>query len=169
MKKAIHLYNDNNISEALSIICINAGTMSFELGDYEIADKHFAKALRISEQFGGQMGFWCCRSHAILHYIAALIAVRHGNPEKALSDLKQAKDFVENHHDGIIAGFILRTKIEISARMIGGTNIANVFAAYVPLATEDYHRQYKAILGKHGSIYQMKRLKTGHYYNSMRK
>ena len=159
-EKAINLYNDNNISEALSIICINAGAMSFELGEYEIANKHFAKALRISEQFGGQMGFWCCRSHAILHCITALIAVRHGNAVKALADLKQAKDFFETHSDGIVAGFILRVKTEIAAKMASDSHTAKVFVAYLPLTVEDYHRQYKAVLGKHSSIYQMQRLKN---------
>jgi DNA-binding SARP family transcriptional activator len=132
-EKAVALYSDQYVGEALSIIFISAGTMAFELEDYEKASKYFAEARRCGEQFGGQMGFWCRRSHCILDCISALIAVRQGNLAEGLKCLKRAERFFEQHSDGYAAGFAWRAKAEIAARMDGDGRIRKVFAEYLSL------------------------------------
>ena len=116
-EKAIALHDDHNISEALSIIYIHAGIMAFELEDYEKVDRYFGEALRVSEQFGGQMGYWCSRSHAILHLIAALVALRRGNLATGLAELKLGEAFLRDRSDDVVKGFILRVKTEIAGVM----------------------------------------------------
>lgn len=157
-EKAISLYSGQNVCEALAIIFINAGVAAFELEDYAKTDSYFAEALRGGEQFGGQMGFWCLRSHCILYCVAALIAVRQGNLTEGLCCLKRAECFFKQHSDWYAARFVLRAKTEIAARMEGDERIRQVFAEYLPLPSQSYYRQSREVFSRRDDRYPLQTL-----------
>ena len=157
-EKAITLYNGQNTGEALVVICTNAGAMAFELEDYEKVDTYFAKALRVSEQFGGQTGFWCSRSLCILKAFSSLVAVRQDNPLVALAYLQEAEHVWGQHADWYMAGIMLRAKAEIAALMVGDRQLRKVFTAYLQLSAAEYYQQSKKIFVKHGEVYQLRSL-----------
>jgi len=157
-EKAINLYNQHNVGEALSIIYINAGYMAFELGDYEKARKYFEEALRVSKQFREQMGYWCLRSQCTLNCSLALIAVREGRPAEGLKYLKRADGFFENHSDLYESGLTLRVKTEISVHMNSDIRIKKIFAEYLLLSVQAYYQPSKEIFSKLGDTYQLQAL-----------
>ena len=157
-EKAITLYGEQTISEALSIICINAGTMAFELADYAQTEMYFGKALRISDQFGGQMGYWCRRSHCGLEAISALMDVRQGKPAEALQCLRQAECFLERPADWYALGVILRAKADIAAQMERDGRLRTVFASHLTLTARNYYRQSEEIFRRHNDRYQLQAL-----------
>lgn len=154
-EKAINLCSQHNVGEALSIIYINAGYMAFELGDYGKTRKYLKEALCVSKQFGGQMGYWCLRSHCTLNCILSLIAVREGNSAEGLKYLKKADCFLEKHSDLYEKGLALRVKIEVSTKMGSDIEIKNIFAKYLPLSAQEYYQQGREIFNKLGDEYQI--------------
>lgn len=159
-EKAVSLYSQHNVGvgEALSIIYINAGFIAFELGDHQKARNYLAEALRVSKQFGGQMGYWCLRSHCTLNCIFALIAVREGKPAEGLKCLKRADHFLEKHNDWYQTGIVLRAKTEVRSRMERDIRMQKVFEEYLPLPAEEYYRRSREIFSKLGDGYQLQAL-----------
>ena len=157
-EKAIHLYSQHNVGEALSIIYINAGHIAFELGDYEKARTYLEEAFRVSKKFRKQMGYWCLRSQCTLNCILALIAVREGKPTEGLKYLKRADRFFEKHNDWYESGLALRVKTEVSVQMNSDMGIEKVFAEYLPLSGQEYYQRSKAIFCKLGDAYQIQAL-----------
>lgn len=155
-EKAINLYTQHNVGEALSIIYINAGYMAFELGDYEKTRKYLEEALRISTKVGGEMGYWCLKSHCTLNCMLALIAVREGKPTEGLKYLKKVDLFLEKHSELYESGLALRVKTEVCAQMNHDIRIKKVFAEYLPLSVQEYYQRSNEIFNKLGDTYQSK-------------
>lgn len=159
-EKAVTLYSQHHVGggEALSIIYVNAGYIAFELGDSEKARKYLAAALRVSKQFGGQMGYWCLRSHCTLNGTLALIRVQEGKPAAGLKYLKRADRFLARYSDLYQTGVVLRVKTELRAKMDCDIRTQKVFAAYLPLSALEYYQSSKEIFSKLDDEFQLRTL-----------
>lgn len=157
-EQAAKIAGRKNINEGVALFYINAGCAAFELNDYEKAKVYLMEALAVAEGLGDQKGYWCLRGYCTLHCVLSLIALRQHRPQEAKRYLEQAQDFLTKYNDSYQSALIFRTEAEIKLLMDQDQQVADIFAAYLPLPAMEYYKQSRKIFDKLGKIVELKSL-----------
>jgi DNA-binding SARP family transcriptional activator/predicted ATPase len=152
--KAIAACEGKNTLTGLTVFYANAGQAAFEMGDYLTSEQYFEKALKTYEYLESSWG------RSIAEGYKALLKVKEGNFNMALSHLKRADYFSEKMKSPHEMGIIYRVKAEIRLLMERNSMANNTFKDYVNLDVISYCDKGIELLENSGEEYEVDILKV---------
>ncbi len=148
-ERCIGLCEGKNILCGLGVFYTNAGQVSYELKKYELAEKHFLKAVNIFGQLKTVWGY-----SSLPNSFLALLALKKGKYYKASEYLKMADLTLKKYHKRYWQGILLRVKAEIVELMKKNQKIKEVFNDYLE-EDGNYKIQARDIFADIGATYEV--------------
>lgn len=151
--KAIEICEKKNVLTSAALFHTNAGETSFYIGDYNLAVEYFKNALNIYNRFDFIWG------RPIAEAFMALISLKQGSFDEALSYLKNADFYSKALKNPKEIGTVFRVKAEIKLKAQENLYLEEIVKGYLREDFQEYVREGLKYLKEARDIYQVEALK----------